>query len=148
MSLWAITTSADVSLSAATAKTVLGFKAPSNAVITLRNAHINFESVTASDAVALIELVKGSADGTGTSETPINYNGAHTASCSFTAKHTYTVEPASLTVIKAWQYPVQGSADIPLPFFVPITSAAGGFIGFRVTTPQAQSCRISADVED
>ena len=148
MSLWAATTSSDVSLSATTAKTVIGIKAPSNAVVYIRNAHVNFESVTASDAVALIELVTGAADGTGTSETPVNYNRSHTAASSFTAKSNYTVEPASLTVLKAWQYPVQGAVDIPLPLLVPIQTAAGGFVGIRVTTPQAQSCRISLDVED
>lgn len=148
MSLWAATTAADVSLSATTAKTVIGIKMPSNAVGYVRGAHINFESVTASDAVALIELVTGAADGTGTSETPVNYNRSHTAAASFTAKSTYTVEPASLTVLKAWQYPVQGGVDIPLPLLTPIATAAGGFVGLRVTTPQAQSCRASIDIED
>lgn len=148
MSLWAATTSADVALSAGVAKTVLGIKAPTGAVVTIPAIHINFESVTASDTPALVELVTGAADGTGTSETAINYNRSHTATASFTAKSTYTVEPASLTVVKAWQYPVQGGIDIPLPLLRVIQTAAGGFVGLRVTAPQGQNCRASMDVED
>lgn len=148
MSLWAVTTNADVALVATTAKTVVGVKAPSNAVVTVRGAHINFESVTASDVVALIELVTGANDGTGTSETPVNYNRSHTATASYTAKRDYSAEPASLTVLKAWQYPVQGGIDIPLPLLTPVQTAAAGFVGLRVTTPQNQNCRASLDVED
>lgn len=148
MSQWAVTTAADVSLTGTTAKTVIGCKAPTGAVLTLNAIHVDFESVTASDALALIELVVGAADGTGTSTTPQNTNRSHTAAASFAAKEAYTVEPATLTVVKAWQYPVQGSVDIPLPVLKPYQTAAAGFIGVRVTTPQNQNCRASLDVED
>lgn len=148
MSLWAVTTSADVALSAATAKTFLGIKMPTGAVGSLRGIHIDFESVTAADGPALIELVTGAADGTGISETPVNWNRSHTAPASFTAKRDYSAEPGTLTVVKAWQYPVQGGVDIPLPLFVACQTAAAGFIGVRVTTPQAQNCRGSLDYED
>lgn len=148
MSLWAVNTASDVALTATTAKTALGVKAAANSVVTMRAAHVNFESVTASDSPALIELVAGANDGTGTSETPVNYNRSHTASASYAAKSAYSAEPASLTVLKAWQYPVQGGVDIPLPIMVPVQSAAGGFLGIRVTSPQNQNCRVSIDVED
>lgn len=148
MSQWSVTTPADVALTAATPRTVIGCKAPTGAVLTLNALHLDFESVTASDVLALIELVVGAADGTGTSLTPQNTNRAHTAAASFAAKDTYTVEPGTLTVVKAWQYPVQGSVDIPLPVLKPYQTAAAGFIGVRVTTPQNQNCRASLDVED
>lgn len=148
MSSWAVNTSADVALTAATAKTVLGADAAANAVITLKAAHINFESVTASDVPALIELISAAEEGTASSVTPVNYNRSHTASPTFAGFENHTVEPASVTVVKSWQYPVQGGIDIPLPFLTPIQSAAGGFLGFRVTTPQGQNCRMSMDVDD
>lgn len=148
MSVWDANTGADVALTAATAKTVIGVKAPTGAIVTLPGVHISFESVTASDATALIEIVRGAADGTGTTVTPVNRKGGHTAAASFAAKHTYTVEPASLTVAKEYQYPVQGSAEIILDFGAPIESAVAGFIGVRVTTPAGQVCRASITVTD
>lgn len=144
MSMWACSIQTDVSLSAATAKTVYGLKAPTGAIIELHEIHVDFESVTAADGPALIEIVRGAADGTGTPETPVNLKGGHTATASFTAASNYTVEPISLTVVREYQYPVQGSVDIPLAGLGSVVeSAVAGFLGVRITTPQAQSCRVS-----
>lgn len=148
MSSWAVNTSADVALTAGAAKTVLGVDAAANAVVTLKAAHINFESTTASDGVALIELISAAEEGTASSVTPVNYTRSHTAAATCAGFENHTVEPATPTVVKSWQYPVQGGVDIPLPFLTPVQSAAGGFLGFRVTAPQNQNCRMSMDVDD
>jgi len=147
MCFWAVSCGADVALVATTAKTVLGIDAAANAVVEISTAHINFESVTASDAVALIELISAAEEGTASgTPTVSNYNRSHTAAASFAAFENHSVEPGTPTVVKAWQYPVQGGVDIPLPFTRPVQSAPGGFLGFRVTSPQNQNCRISMDV--
>lgn len=148
MALWAVNTTGDISLSIATAKTVLGVDAPANAVVKLRGVHLNFESTTATDGVALIEIIRAAEEGTATSATPVSLDGTHTPTASFGAFLDHSAEPSTPTIVAAYQYPVQGSVDIPLPFGEPIRSAVAGFLGVRVTTPQAQSCRGHLIVED
>lgn len=145
--LWAINTTADVAVTT-TAKTVLGVDAPANAVVRLRGVHLDFESVTASDGPALIEIISAAEEGTATSATPVALDRTHTATAAFQGQINHTIEPSSPTVVLQMQYPVQGSVDIPIPYPDGIKSAAGGFLGIRVTTPQSQNCRGYLLVED
>lgn len=145
MALWYVNATGDIAVTN-TASTVLGADAAANARIKLHGVHLNFESTTASDGLALVEIIRAAEEGTASSLTPVAVDGAHTASATFAGFHTHTVEPSSPTVVAAFQYPVQGAVDIPLP--VPIESAAGGFLGVRVTTPQNQNMRGHLLIED
>lgn len=147
MALWTVNATGDIAVGT-TAITILGVDAPASAVVKLRGVHLNFESATATDGLALIEIIRAAEEGTASSLTPVSVDGCHTASASFGAFHTHTVEPSTPTVVAAYQYPVQGAVDIPLPFTEPIRSAVAGFLGIRVTTPQAQNCRGHLVVED
>jgi len=139
MSLWAVNTTADIALTGTTAKTVLGADAAADSIITMEAIHLAFESVTASDGPALIEIISAAEEGTATSATPVNLRRGHIAASPFAGFINHTVEPSTVTVVQQFEYPAQGSVDIPLPF--PVDSAVGGFLGVRVTTPENQNCR-------
>lgn len=147
MAHWSVNATGDIAVGT-TAVTILGVDAAANTVVKLRGVHLNFESTTATDGLALVEIIRAAEEGTASALTPVCLDGTHTPSAAFQAFHTHTAEPSSPTVVLAMQYPVQGSVDIPLPLLDPIRSAIGGFLGVRVTTPQTQACRGYLLVED
>lgn len=146
-------TSALVSLSAATAKTALMIICPSSFGIDLKKFRISFDGVTATAVPVLCELVtstnaSNSTPGTGnTTETPAQLYG-RTITAGFTAFSASTSEPTVLTVIDRWLLsPVGGTLfyDFPLGD-TPDTPVSTG-IGLRLTAPAAVGARASMTFE-
>lgn len=129
-----------VSLAAATAKTVVACLGSANDTLALRNVTVSFNSVTATDAPAIIELGIISALGTMTSFTPVQATGPALAS-SATAGYNATAEPTYVRIIKSFYVPVQqGLIDLWMPLGEEwIATASQGF-GMRITAPAAGSC--------
>src|SRR5947207_1727566 len=93
-----------VALSAATAKTILGWKAHANSGLLLLDYEVGFDGVTASAVPVLVEICYATwatnAPGTNsTSVTPAQRNG-RVLTVGATAGKTWTVEPTVLTVIR------------------------------------------------
>lgn len=134
------TNSTAVALTAATAKSVVGVLGSANDTIAIRRWRVSFNSVTASDAPALVELGVISALGTMTSFTPSQLTG-RTLSSSCTAGYNATVEPTYVRLIDSLYIPVNNGL---YEFYWPLSDepqadASQGF-AIRVTAPQAQSC--------
>jgi hypothetical protein len=136
----AATTSASVALVAATAKTVLAVLGTSVTTINLKRWRVTFNSVTASDAPALVEVGIISALGTSTSNTPNQKNGSPLAAAS-SAGYNHSVEPTYVRVIESLYVPVQnGIYDFPDSLGEEALCAISQGFGIRITAPQAQNC--------
>lgn len=134
----------NISLTAATAKTVAAVSTPSGGTRRARlvGFGLGFDSVTATDNSALIEVVRsdGTSAGTATSRTPVALDpGEPAALCSGFVN--YTVEPTTLTVVREFRVtPVGGGVIYPLEFLDAILAAVTSkILGIRVTAAQAQS---------
>lgn len=101
-SSYALTTSAAVALSAATAKTILAVRGGAAFGLDLRRWGVSFDGVTASAVPVLVELCawSGAGSGTSTAATPVQTGGRVIAHGVGGSGQAFTVEPTALTVIK------------------------------------------------
>lgn len=142
---------ADVALSAATAKSILGIKAGASFGLVLRRQGTYFDGVTAGNEPVLVELCYATfatnAPGTNsTSVTPIQGGGRVTAH-GMTAARAWTAEPTVLTVIdEALIHPQMGKVEWQPPGDEYDTALGEGFT-IRVTAPQVVNGRAAMNVE-
>jgi hypothetical protein len=130
-----------VALAASTAKTVLAVIAPAQFGIDLQGIKLAFDGVTSSAVPALVELVRYTSDGTGTSATVDQVYGP-TVTAGFTAKKNYSAEPTGATSIDEWLLtPDGGTLFERFPLGQTPDTAVSVVIGIRVTAPAVVNCR-------
>lgn len=139
-------TQADVSLSAATAKSVIGVLAPAQFGASVQGFQVSFNGVTASAVPALVELCTATfaTNGPGTNSTSatVRQERGRAVTAGFTAGYAWTTEPTVLVVIENFLItPNAGSLlyDYPLER-EPDNDVSVGFV-IRITAPAAVSCR-------
>lgn len=102
-SRYTVESNGDISLSAATAKTVLSYIAASSAPFRLIEMEIGFDGTSSSAEPVTVELCKSTEAGAGTSTShTILQSGGTTRGVQGSAKRNFTAEPTVLTVIKRW----------------------------------------------
>ena len=142
MPRYKITTQTNVSLTAATAKTIAAVVTPGTRRARLVGISLGFDSVTSTDNSVLVEVVRsdGTSTGTRTTRTPVAVDSAEPAAlCSGFVN--YTVEPTTLTVLEEQRItPVGGALIYPFEFFDQFTAGiTDKLLGVRLTSAQAQS---------
>lgn len=144
-----VVTKSAVALAAATAKTVASVISASGQTARIFGFDVTFDGTNSTAVPTLVELVRFTTDGTGTAFTPIKGNGeAQNKAALCAAKHTYTVEPTTPTVIRS--YYIAPVAGIPYQFALGREQAylASGLIGVRITAPAAVNTAINLDFEE
>lgn len=132
-----------VALVAATAKTVISVLGSANDTLGLRRVRVSFNSVTATDAPAVVEVGIISTLGTVTSFTPVQMTGRALAS-SASAGYNATVEPTYQRVGDATYVPVQqGLFEWWYPLGDEALADVSQGFAIRVTAPAAGSCLAS-----
>ncbi len=111
-----IETTGDVSLSAATAKTILNFIAASNATFIVVEFAVSFDGTSATAEPVTVELCYSTQAGAGTSTsfTPVQVRGP-TRTVQGTAARSYTAEPTTLTTWKRWLVHPQTGIEMQYP---------------------------------
>lgn len=136
------TNSTTVALSAATAKSVVGVLGAATDTIAVVEFGVSFNSVTATDVPATVELGVISALGTTTAFTPVQNAGPYVLASSATAGYNATVEPTYQRIIETFYVPVNYGLFVkqyPLNQ-EPVQQAASQGFAVRVTSPSAASC--------
>lgn len=129
-----------VALVAATAKTVISVLGTANDTLGLRRVRVSFNSVTATDAPAIVEWGIISTLGTVTSFTPVQTAGRVLAS-SASAGYNATVEPTYVRILDGTYVPVQqGLFETWLPLGDEYAADPAQGFAIRVTSPAAASC--------
>lgn len=97
-------TEGSVSLSAATAKSVLGVTAPNSFGVDLRKFSVGFDGVTTTAVPVLVELCYATfatnAPGTNSTSTTVDQVYGRSITAGFTAAKTWTTEPTVLTPLR------------------------------------------------
>jgi hypothetical protein len=133
--------SAAEALAGATAETVIQLLTPSTRKAQVIEIGIGFDSVTASNVPATVELLLQTTAGTGTSITPDPTDPGMPAAL-VTAQHHFTAEPTASTIRWATTMPVVGGLLIyQLPLDREIIMAVSTRLGLRITSPSAVNVR-------
>lgn len=134
---YTVETTADVALSAATAKTIMMVINAANGLIRICEFGVSFDGTSASAEPVTVELVSSTQAGAGTStsHTIVQCRGA-TRTVQATAARNYTAEPTTLTVLKRWLvHPTSGlTIQFPLGREPEQVTTADG-LGIRCTAP-------------
>lgn len=132
--LYSAPVGAAVTLVAATAKTILSVIAPAQFGADLLQFEIGFDGITATDKAVAVELVRYTADGTGTPGTIAQQSG-RVITAGFTTKYNYTVEPTGATVIRRWSLtPIGGTVLFDFGDRTPDCDVSQ-LLGIRCTAP-------------
>lgn len=131
-----------VALVAATAKSVVGIKAPTNQCAILLELGLGFDGATSTNAAAIVELMGSTfaTNGPGTnstSVTPVKQDSGRQETVQTTAAKAWTTEPTVLTLWRSIDVP-QYNGFIVLPlrqwFSELVIAGAAGFV-VRITSP-------------
>lgn len=136
----AATTTVATALTAATVKTVISVLGSANDTISLKRIRISFNSVTATDVPAVVEVGITTTLGTVTAMTPIQTVGSTIAS-SCTAGYNATAEPTYNRIFDSTYVPVNnGVMEWWYPLGEEPQCDPGQGLALRVTSPSAVSC--------
>lgn len=152
---FAITTGAAVALTASTAKSVIGYKTPSNLQAKLTEWGCSFDATDATKAPVLVELCActwgANAPGTNsTSVTAVLQSGQYTISSNNwgTAGRTWTTEPTTITVLKEFQIDSnKGQLILPLSLGRELEAYNGGGWVVRCTSGSGSTPNVRAYME-
>lgn len=133
---YTVETTADVALSAATAKTILSVINAANSLIRICELSVSFDGTSGTAEPVTVELCSSTqaTAGTSTSQTPVQCRGP-TRTVQATGARNYTAEPTVLTVLKRWLVHPQTGLVIQFPL---------GREPEQVTTADAMCIRCTA----
>lgn len=143
-----IAQTAEVALSAATAKTVVQVTAPSNHRAKVIGWGVFFDGISPTEAPVQVTLSRQSTAGTMTSLTPVPLDDSLAETLQCTAQHTATVEPttgATIDVIEC--HPQQGYEKMYPLGQEPIVGG-GDRVGIICTAPAAVNVRAKIIFEE
>lgn len=145
---YACNTEADVALTAATKKTVVGAKAHANSGLQLLGFSISFADTNATETPALVEVsyATWATNGPGTnstSGTPVQING-RVITAGFTHGYNWTTQPTVITSLVFPTFvltPNGGTFMYNFPLGCEPDSAVSEGFAISVTAPSATTCR-------
>lgn len=143
-------TTADVALTAATAKTILSVINASNGLIRIVEMSVSFDGTSATAEPVTVELCSSTqaTAGTNTSHTIVQSRGP-TRTVQATAARNYTAEPTTLTVIKQWLVHPQTGITVQFPLGrEPEQVVTADAICIRCTAPAGVNARAHLEFEE
>jgi len=133
-----------VSLSAATAKTTVGVKAPANQNLDIVAARVSFNGTDSTKVPVLVEwcsitFATNSPGTNSTSVTPVQISGP-TTTVQSTAAKAWSTEPTVISVMDtSYITPAGGVFELLVPTSIQTVVAGGAGFGIRLTAPDAVS---------
>lgn len=150
-------TTAEVALSGATARTVIATKNAANHRYKVVGFQVSFDGTSGTAEPVVVELLhinSTGVDGTSSALTGIKRDTSLPESVQTTGRHSYTVEPTTVVVIKRWEVHPQGGYEWVAPFGQEYqfggsaANADSGNCGIRCTAPAAVNVVASILIEE
>ena len=139
---------AETALAAATAKTVIEVTAASNHRALIEGVSFFFDGVSVTGQPVVVEALRITTTATGTSGTPVKLDPDMSETLQVDFKHTITVEPTGLTVLKRWNIHPQAGYESVLPITRPIPVPGGDMWGLRFTAPGAVNVIVNVEGQE
>lgn len=147
---YTVETTADVALTAATAKTILSVINAANSLIRICEFGVSFDGVSGTAEPVTIELCSSTQAGAGTStsQTPVQLRGP-TRTVQATGARNYTAEPTTLTCLKRWLVHPQTGLVMQFPLGrEPEQVTTADALCLRVTAPATLNCQAYIEFEE
>jgi hypothetical protein len=145
--LFCIAQTAEVALSAASAKTVVSIKAPANHRLKVLRWGIFFDGISSVAEPVQVRLLRQSTDGTSTSATIVKI-GTDSETIQSTGGYNFTAEPTAGDVLDVAEVHPQAGYEVIFPTGQEIKVAGGGRIGIECTAPATVNCRAKIVFEE
>lgn len=134
-------TTAEIALSAATAKTVLQLVAPSNHRLKVLAWGVYFDGISGSAEPVQVRLIRQTTAGTMSALTPVKVDDSLAESLQATAQHTATAEPTAGDVLKGIEVHPQSGYEEHCPFGQEYIVGGGDRVGIECTAPATVNVR-------
>jgi hypothetical protein len=141
-------TTAEIALTAATARTLLQLLAPANHRVRLLGWGIFFDGTSPTAEPVQVRLLRQTSAGTMSALTPVKTDASLAETLLTTAQHTATVEPAAGDVLWAGEVHPQAGYSELLPWGTEILIQGGGRIGIEATAPAGVNARAWVSFEE
>jgi len=142
--------SGEVSLSAATARTVLSITAPANHRVKLKGLEVFGKGTSTTDTPMKVEVSRVTTDGgTATTLTPAKNDENAGETPLSTVRGSYTAEPSTYGAnLKTWEVHPQTGLVVFFPPGDEVVIKGGNEIAVRITAAQAQTVSVNAYYEE
>lgn len=138
---------AEVALTAATAKTILQLVAPANQRLKIKGWGVFFDGTSATDEPVQVRLLRQTTAGTMTSLTPVK-TCAGSETIQSTAQHTATAEPTAGDVLDSLEVHPQSGYEKQISPDQKFEVPGGGRIGVECTAPAGVNARAKIFFEE
>jgi hypothetical protein len=139
---------AEIALSAATAKTILQLVAASNHRAKLLSWGVFFDGTSATAEPVQVRLLRQTSAGTMSALTPVKNDDSLAETLQTTAQHTATAEPTAGDVLEAIEVHPQGGYEKIYPLGQEPVIGGGDRIGIECTAPASVNVRASVTFEE
>lgn len=141
-------TAGEISLTATVAKTIIEITAGTNHRARIDSIGFFFDGTTVTNEPVVVELIRITTTGTGTSGTPQKLDPDNSEALQISFKYNLSVEPTGITVLKAWNIHPQSGYEVILPLTRPIWLPGSDLIGIRCTAPNAVNVLVNVEGEE
>ena len=141
-------TTGEVSLVAATAKTVIAVTGGTNHRSLIKTIGIFFKGTTVSNEPVTVDLIRCTSAGTGTAGAPVKVDPDMSETLQIDFVTNNSAEPSGITVLKSWYIHPQSGYEIVLPFDGPYPLPGGDFMGIRCTADNVVTVGINLEGEE
>lgn len=142
-------TSGAVALLAATAKTVLRIKAPTNQRVKVTSLAVSLDGATSTAVPIAVRVLRQTTDGTGTAATPVLVEPEMTEAIQATAIKNASAEPTAGDVLKSGYVPAFGGVyEVFFPLGQEIVIGGGGRLGIECTAPAGVNVQAEIEFEE
>lgn len=141
--------SGEVSLSAATTKTVLSAQAAANHRALVKSVKLFFKGIVTTDTPVKVDLIRiTAASGTATGSTEVKLNEADNETIQTVGRHNFTAEPTVGDIIETWEVHPQTGLVVFYPQGEEPVIMGGNEIALRCTAAQAQTVAANFTIEE
>lgn len=130
-----IARTAEIALTAATARTVLQLIAASNHPVRILGVGVFFDGTSVTAEPAIVDLLRQTTAGTMSSLTLVKRDPGRSETLQTTGQHTATAEPTAGDIIDSWQVHPQQGYEVFYPLGQEPIIGGSGRVGIRVTAP-------------
>lgn len=129
----------EVSLTAATLKTVLQIVAAANHRVKVLGIELFFKGTSTTDTPVKVRVLRQTTAGTMTAATVVANDNSIDETLQTTGQHTATAEPTAGDVLKMWEVHPQSGLICYFPIGEEIIVKGGGRLGIECTAAQGQT---------
>lgn len=139
---------AEVALTAATAKTIAQLIAASGVRVAIQSICVSFDGVTSTNEPVIIEVLRQTTAGTMTSRNPQQKDSDIATALQVTGAVNASAEPTAGAVLASFECHPQAGMQYPFPMPGEIIIPGGGRLGIRVTAPAGVNCTFTIEGEE